>query len=223
MRRLSTALVILGAAGAVAAAGPAVAGDHDATFRILRKGEPIGVHVVDVEPTADGFRVETRISMRVRFGPLPVYRYDHASTEIWRDGVIATIDSRTDDNGKKMTMSLRREGEDLVIAGTGFEGRAPLTATPSSYWNKAVVAATTIVNTQNGELIDVETASLGVSAAPDGQPAEHFRLAGTVALDLWYDGARWVGSNFTIDGEELTYVLESGARDKAHPPTLAGG
>ena len=64
-----------------------------------------------------------------------------------------------------------------------------------------------MINTQTGEILDIETSRIGETVAPNNRRAEQYQLVGTVALNLWYDGDRWVGSNFTIDGEELTYVL----------------
>jgi hypothetical protein len=185
--------------------GQASASGLDAAFEILRKGDRIGDHFVDVEQLGEETTVRTRIKMRVKFGPLTVYRYDHEAEEIWRDGVVARIDSRTNDNGEKASLKVRREGDQLLIEGSGFTGAAPLAVAPSSYWNRSLVSASALLNTQNGEIIPVKTAALGVTTTPGGARAEQFHINGTVGLNIWYDGPRWVGSNFKIDGEELTY------------------
>jgi hypothetical protein len=190
---------------AIAALIAAPAGASEYAFQILRKGEPIGIHRVTVEEAGAETRVETRVEMLVKVGPLPLYRYDHEAREIWRDGAIHAIDSRTNDNGDKSALAARRNGDKLSIDGTAFKGEAPLGVAPSSYWNRNLIGAPILLNTQNGELIAVKTDSLGVTQTPDGSSAEQFRVTGSVALNLWYDGARWVGSNFNIDGEELTY------------------
>ncbi|MEQ1928935.1 MAG: DUF6134 family protein [Parvularculaceae bacterium] len=201
LRHLTLAMV----AAAAATAGPAVGEPRNAAFDILRKGEPIGSHVVTVEDAGERTVVDTRIEMRVKFGPLPLYRYNHRAREVWFGGVLESIDSRTNDNGRKSSLAARRDGDLIEIDGTAFRGAAPLTVVPSSYWNRELLGAPVLLNTQNGELIDVETMSLGVTRTPDGAAAEQFRIVGTLALDLWYDGPLWVASTFTIDGEELTY------------------
>jgi hypothetical protein len=184
----------------------AQADTRDAAFRILRKGTPIGHHVVDVEQIGDTIRVDTKIAMRVKFGPLVVYRYDHLSRETWSGGQLTAIESTTNDNGKKAQLRVTRDGDQLQVDGTNYRGPAPLNATPSSYWNRNIVGASLLLNTQNGELIEVTTSRIGVTPAPGGEPAEQFLIVGSLALNLWYSGDIWVGSNFTVDGEELTYV-----------------
>lgn len=190
----------------LAAASPALAAPDEAiAFEILRKGEPIGFHLIALKAAADETRVTTRVEMRVRFGPLPVYGYRHEAFEVWRGGALQTLVSRTDDNGLEMSLSLRRKGDRYLVDGTAYRGEAPPGAEPSSYWNRAVVDASTLINSQNGEIIPVAASYEGVTAAPDGTPGDHYRIVGTVALNVWYAGDRWIGSDFLIEGEELTY------------------
>lgn len=186
---------------------PAAARDLDAKFLIERKGEVIGYHAVDVTPTASGARVDTRIEMKVGFGPVTLFRYEHDATEIWRGDDLVSLVSNTNNNGEREFVDAKRYGDDLMIKGSGYEGPAPAAAMPSSYWDKDLVAADAMINTQTGEILDITTTRIGETRAPHDEKAEQFRLVGSVALNLWYDGERWVGSNFTIDGEELTYVL----------------
>ena len=209
--RTVLALIIL----AGSAMMPAWASDHDANFLIKRAGKVIGYHVVDVTETETGAIVETRIRMRVKFGPIPLFKYDHSAVEEWRDGQLYSLQSETNNNGEDLFASVSRIDGQLVIEGSGYEGAAPLSALPSSYWNKALTDAETMINTQTGELIEISVAEMGKSYAPHGAPAEQFRLTGTLDLDLWYDGTKWVGSDFTIDGEKLTYELEQSAQEFA--------
>jgi len=202
-RKLSNALALLAAARLLAS--PASAEELGASFEIFRKGEPIGTHVVSVRREGALTVVDTDIKMRVSFGPVPLFHYRHESREVWREGAVQTIDSRTNNNGRRVSMKARATGVGLQVDGTAFRGAVTSAAIPSSYWNKDIVNAPVLLNTQNGEPISISTTSLGLTAAPDGRQAEHFRVVGTVALDLWYDGARWVGSTFTVRGEELTY------------------
>lgn len=188
-----------------AASAPAAAGDLSAAFEIVWKGQSIGYHIVNVEASAGGLKVDTRVAMRVKFGPVSLYRFIHESSEIWRGGELYAIWSETDDNGDEMSLRAWREDGVLMIDGDAYRGPAPAGARLASWWNKAVLSAPTLINPQNGEIIDVAVESFGRGPAPYGRVAEHFRLTGTLAVDLWFDGARWVGSHAVIDGEELTY------------------
>lgn len=188
--------------------GGAAASELDAAFDIIRKGDRIGFHAVNVEETSNGgTRVETRIEMQVKFGPIPVFRYEHSSTETWRDGLLQTVESRTDNNGKQESLKVRREGDGLVIDGTRYQGPGPGDAVPSSYWNKTIVSTKTLLDTQNGRLIEVTIENLGQTPTPAGATAEEHKLTGTVDLNLWYQGGRWVGADFIVRGQALTYRL----------------
>jgi hypothetical protein len=203
MKNLLGLLVTLAVAPSIAAAA-----SLDAAFDIIRKGDRIGFHAVKVEDTSDGgVRVDTRIEMQVKFGPIPVFRYEHMSTETWRGGVLQSVESRTDNNGKAETLTARREGDVLLIDGTRYKGEGPGDAIPSSYWNKAIVSTRTLLDTQNGRLIDVQIENLGETPSPTGAPAEQHKLTGTVDLNLWYAGERWVGADFVVRGQALTYRL----------------
>ena len=184
---------------------PASARDLDAEFLIKREGKVIGHHKVDVATDETGATVTTEIRMKVKFGPIPLYKYRHDSTERWENGALVSVEAETNDNGDRHWMTARRTEEDLMIEGSAFEGPAPAGAAPSSYWNKSILDANALISTQSGEIIDVTVKEIGDSPTPQDRPAEHYQINGTVALNLWYDGARWIGAHFVIDGEELTY------------------
>ena len=194
---------------------PASARDHDANFLIKRAGKVIGFHHVAISRSTHGMVVETTIRMRVKFGPIRLFRYDHSAVAEWRGGALHSLWSETNNNGDVDYVRLIRGNEGFVIEGSGFSGRAPAQAMPSSFWNKEIVNADVLISTQTGELINVTVAQIGRTRAPHQRPAEQYRMVGTLALDIWYDGPDWVGSSFTVDGEELTYELAPEARDYA--------
>ena len=194
---------------------PASASELDANFLIKRKDKVIGFHRVEVTDAETGRRVETTIEMKVKFGPIPVFRYKHASVEEWRDGVLVSINSATDRNGKDMSVRAARTEEGFMIDGTQYKGPAPEGALPSRYWKKDLVEAAAMINTQHGQILDIEVTPLGLTEAEHGAVAEEYKLVSSDLLHLWYDGPRWVGARFTVDGEELVYELVEDERDYA--------
>lgn len=209
--RLSLAVAIL----VLFSVMPASANNLDTNFLIKRAGKVIGFHNVEITDTNAGKIVETTIRMRVKFGPIRLFRYDHSAVEEWRGSELILLSSETNNNGEDCFVRLIRGKEHFVIDASGYSGNAPLDATPSSYWDRGRVNTDALINTQTGELIDVTVTDLGRTLAPHKRLAEQFRMVGTLAVDLWYDGPQWVGSNFTIDGEELTYELAPQLREYA--------
>ena len=192
---------------------PASAGELDAEFLIKRKDKVIGFHRVSIEENGEEQTVTTTIRMKVKFGPIVVFRYTHLSVEEWRDGMLISLASTTDRNGKEMFARAQRTEDGIEIEGTKFTGAAPFEALPSSYWNKALIESSSMFNSQHGEVMDIVVSSLGVVEAEHGAPAEKYELASETNLYLWYDGPRWVGAEFTIDGEALVYELADSAKD----------
>ena len=186
---------------------PVSASELDAKFLIKHEGKVIGFHHVRGRETALGLVVDTDVEMRVKFGPIPLYKYDHESREVWRNGEIISIESATNDNGTKTSVFAHRKGDTLLIDGTLYSGPAPVDAVPPSYWDRSLINSRSVINTQTGEILDVGVEHIGPSAAPDNQAAEQYRISGTIEVDVWYDGSRWVGSHLFVDGEELVYEL----------------
>lgn len=189
---------------AVGLAGAANAAERDAAFRIMWKGHPVGYHLVNVEETDDGIRVETRVEMRIKFGPIPVYRYSHQAVEYWRNGELQFLASVTTDDGVEKSVGAWRENGALMVEGTAYSGLAPEGAIPASCWSRSVLGAHKVFSMQDGEIIDVAVEDLGESVSPAGISADHFKMNGTLSVDVWFKGDEWVGSQFIAEGEEFT-------------------
>ena len=189
---------------------PVSASELDAKFLIKHEGKVIGYHHVRGRETALGLVVDTEVEMRVKFGPIPLYKYDHEAREVWRNGEVISIESKTNDNGTKTSVFAHRKDDTLLIDGTLYSGPAPVDAVPPSYWDKSLITARSVINTQTGEIVDVGVEHIGPSAAPDNQAAEQYRISGTINVDVWYDGSRWIGSHLFVEGEELIYERVDG-------------
>ncbi len=201
---------------------PAAAGDLDAKFLIKRAGKVIGYHIVGVTETADGYIVDAETRMRVKLGPIPLFKYDHESREVWKNGELVSLDSRTNHDGDRYFVEAERIDGVLMIDGSGYHGAAPAGAVPSSYWDKSFMETDAVIDTQTGEIIDVSVTRLGETRAPAGLLAEQFLITGTLAVNVWYDGEICVGSHFTVDGEELVYVPAPADKDRQYAVLTAG-
>ena len=184
-------------------------------FRVLWKGDEIGHHNVTITPTADGngMSVVTDIRMKVKVGPFTAFRFEHDSNEVWRNGLLQSIASKTHD-----------DGDDLALNGkataTGFEAVGPKGAftapadvlTTNCMWLPELVDEKKIIDVQKGQLVSLESKPLGeehVLVKGKDRPAErHSIRTPFVGGSLWYDLAgNWVRSRLEIKGETLEYSL----------------
>lgn len=180
---------------------------QDAHFAVLRDGRPIGHHRVEVERHGDETRVAVSIALDVSFGFLPLYSYRHQSTEVWRGDRLQRLDSRTDDNGERMTVTAVASEAGLQVDGPEGRRLLPADTVPTSYWNPALVAQRPLMDSQNGRLLDIDRVPVA---------AGRWRLEGELNLDITYGpGGRWSGLWFRHKGSDFAYQplpRTSGAR-----------
>ena len=193
MRLLAAILVI----AALLGAAPVAAG-QSAAFVVLRGGTPIGTHRAEVETVGDETRVHVSIALDVAFGPIPLYKYHHDSQEVWRDGRLTRLDSRTDDDGDILTLSVRSVAGGLRVEGSTGVFTAPADTVPTSYWNPALATNRPLLDSQIGRLLDVVRVPLGPG---------RWRLEGELNLDIAYSPqGQWTGLSFRHKGSDFVYV-----------------
>jgi hypothetical protein len=215
MRRRVLAAAVLAAAalGGLALAGPLRAALPDAkqiAFDVFRDGAPLGHHEIVFRREGDDLHVEIDIRLEVKLLFLPVFQYRHRNQEVWRDGRLVAIDTKTDDDGE--TFWLRGRASEAGFAVEGSSGRflAPADVMPTSYWNPETVERTRMLDTQRGRLIQVDIAPLGVETiamADRTVEAKRYKVTGDLTLDLWYTPAgEWAKIAFEARGAQVAYA-----------------
>lgn len=170
---------------------------QSAAFVVLRDDTPIGVHQVEVWADGPETHVSVTISLDVGLGPIPLYRYRHASRETWLEGRLVRLDSRTDDDGEVMSVRAQATATGLRVTGSHGTFEAPADAVPTSYWNPGLVEARPLLDSQSGRLLEVRR----VVVAPG-----RWRLSGDLQLEIAYspDGV-WSGMSFHHLGSDFHY------------------
>lgn len=183
-----------GLAPAVDAAAPPAAGTL--AFDVTRKGTDIGDHVFTFSGGAADFdvKVATDIAVRVPLIRTKVYSYEQQSSERWRGGHLVHLVSTTDNDGKA-------EAVDANVN----------QLLPGSLWSADTVRASKLFNTIDGTTMRVQVADLGmdrIEAGGDSIDAHHFRIAGDLERDVWYDANGYLARLTLIadDGSTVTYV-----------------
>jgi len=197
-------LMVAGGLVALSLAPPAL-GDTpgDVAFDVYRNGSPFGQHVVRFDDQADGsLQVMVDIELRVGFGPLTVFRYEHEAEEIWVEEDLVSLSASTLKDGERVQVRLTRSD-------TRDEGLAGLV--PSSHWSGYPPGLPAALNTETGEPMPVEIEEFGIESirTEAGQiDARRIRMTGSVVVDLWYDlNGRWVGCAFSVRGQDIEYRL----------------
>lgn len=159
---------------------------------IIRKGKAIGTHEIAFSEDNGALVVDIAIRMKVKIAFITVFRYEHTNREIWRDGRLQSIRTRTNDNGKKFDVAgVRLEDRfEVTVNGTTLSHNRDIV--PSTYWNPALLEQSELLNTQTGKVMTVTISDLGSEtvATPAGEtPARRYRIEEIGPIDLWYDSA----------------------------------
>lgn len=224
MLRAVFAASLLGLAGPAFARegdGPREAGYRPAdgeriVFDVYREGSEFGVHELQFSRDGDGdLTVEIAIRLRAGFGPITVFRYEHDSTEVWREEDLVSLAARTLKDGEVYEISAAlREGA-LRVEGEGpqqgaFETSYPAGTLPSSHWHGYPAGTLTLLNTEFGTPLEAVVDYVGreeIEADGTTIPAHRYRLSSSLELDLWYDETgRWAGCAFRARGQDIRYV-----------------
>ena len=208
--------------------------DDSHVFKVTRNGSEIGSHRLTFTPTPEGLRIDIAVDMRVGMGrSVTLYRFRHASQEIWRAGRLVRLNARTDNNGKVHQVTVEPAGHGLRAqaivpreVGGMVESAAignpvrttdlPATILPTSQWRRALVERDKVFDTQTGKISSIRTERLGASDVVTEcgtVRATHYRLSGDIKMETWFDDRdRWVKARFVVfDGSVIDYTLRCAA------------
>ena len=195
--RLKAALA--GAVLFTASFGTAQAQEGRWVFRVFLDKKEIGYHEFKVAGDESHRQVEIDAQFDVKILFVNAYSYSHQNRETWSDGCLASIDAVTDDNGSESLVTGFRSDEGFVMK---TEGGPATFGTPClrsfAYWDHSIVESSSLLNSQTGELLDVEIASRGrqtLQVGDTGFEAEKYEIAmEDGVISLWYGASdrRWL-------------------------------
>ena len=205
---------------AVAASFPVPADEPDSAvagdawrFRVYLDDQEIGYHHFYLDDSGGTRQLRTVASFEYRLLFVKLYDYEHENRETWSGDCLQSIESRTDDNGRALAVDGWREPGRFRVNGSAGEATLPECVMSFAYWNPAFLEQPRLLNSQDGEFLDVEVAPpVAESLAVRGEQraAYRYRLAaGELRLDLWYSTDReWLALESEVrGGRRLRYEL----------------
>lgn len=173
-------------------------------------------------PVLGPLTVHVIIDIAVKLGPIPLYRYNHESTEIWHGDTLESFVSATNDNGVHTKVMAKNKDGKFWVETIKEKYAAPEDAIPTTYWNPKTLSAPLIDNI-DGKLLRAKIARIGpetISAANgDRIDAVRYVASGDLNLNLWYAEDKpklgekpgpihWVGLALVgSDGSHVSYEL----------------
>ena len=180
-------------------------------FAIMRNGEQIGVHAIEIRRAGQetNVRITTDLTVKVLF--VTAYRLQHNATERWMNGQLVAFNSTTDNNGTRHKVSATRGTSGLEVEADGKTSRVDQNVLPGSLWNPELMRRKTALDTQDGQVDPISVTDNGtedVSFGAGALKAHHYEIKGRYSQDIWYDErgrlvqVRLIGS----DGSVISYT-----------------
>jgi hypothetical protein len=182
-------------------------------FRVYLDEREIGYHNFYLEESGDTRELFSEANFEYRLVFVKLFHYEHENRETWSGDCLQSVASRTDSNGEPYRVDGRLEPGSFRVEGSAGEAELPECVMSFAYWNPAFLEQGQLLNTQNGEFLDVEISppvEEPLTVRGEQQPSYRYRLeAGELRLDLWYSANNeWLALESEVrGGRKLRYEL----------------
>lgn len=199
------------AGAAFAAAAPSILRAETSAarrFRVVRDGDDIGGHLLVVTRSGSDLQVAVDIELKVKILGITAYRYEMENREVWRDGRLISMDSKSNDDGDPAFSRCRAAGGEIEVEGSYWSGTVPGDSATTTYWNKAFLSRRHWISTADGDHLKVQVSEAGAGEI-GGLATRMWKVGGDLDIDLHYQGEEWVSVRFDAGGEDAFYVPEA--------------
>jgi hypothetical protein len=187
--------------------------DQEWRFRVYLDDKAIGYHDFYLDDRGETRVLRSYAEFEYRLMFVKLYDYVHSNNEVWQGDCLARIESSTDANGKPFAVSGVAQDEGFVVQGNHGVAKLPGCVMSFAYWNPEFLKASRLLNTQNGDYLDVVVSDpVREDLEVQGQLRPSYRynlVAGPLNIDLWYsENQQWLGlSTQASGGRTLRYEL----------------
>lgn len=209
---LTGSLILAPAAPAQAAVQPMPVAPLARKFNVFHGKDTIGHHQFSVVPgaRAGDWEVAVDINLRIDLWLFGQITYVHSSRETWRDGRIAQLESRTNDDGDVCAVSGRTAGDGFRLTGPSGQVDAPGNLmTSNGTWSESICRQNRIIDATGGTVVGLVATPEGVAETGSDGPARAYQVTcPMIAGSFWYDAAGlWMRSRLIRSGYKIDYVL----------------
>jgi hypothetical protein len=205
--KLAAGILAVLAFGANAAPG---ASTESIRFAIMRNGDQIGTHTIEITrgPRETSVNMATELAVKVLF--VTAYHLQYTTSERWVGGRLVALNAESDDNGTHHKVSAALKPTGLEVDADGKTSTVDKNIIPATLWNPEVVKRSEVLDPKDGEVVPITVADQGPEDLTiDGRTvkARHYVITGKFPQDIWYDQkGRLVQSSLVApDGSVILY------------------
>jgi len=190
--------------------GGAQASPETLRFAITRNGEQIGTHTIEINRSGKETTVTLSTDLTVKILFVTAYRLQHTETERWIDGKLVALNSTSDDNGTRHTVSAAAKGSGLEVKVDGKATLVDPNIMPASLWNPELLKRPVMLDTKDGQIMPVSVRDGGeedVKVDARTVRARRYTVNSRYSQDVWFDDqARPVQAKLIAsDGSVIMY------------------
>jgi len=213
LHRLGLALALLLPLADHSALAVAAAPAREWRFKVFLEDSPIGEQTFRV--TEEGprsiVRIEASLDVKILF--FTAYSYRHENEEVWEDGCLTSIRTKTDDNGEPFRVSGSRSGEAFLVETADGTESLPGCVHSFAYWNLDRLRNPRLLNSQTGKYEPVSVREIGQETlryrGSDVRARRYALESAEFRIDLWYsEENEWLALESLRGGRTLRYVRE---------------
>ena len=182
-------------------------------FRVFLDDDEIGFHHFSLMDSGEHKEIYSKARFDVKFFFINAYSYQHDNVERWQGNCLKAINAFTNDNGEEYKVSGKQNDDAFIITTNNSQNNFPACIKTFAYWDPEFLQETSLLNSQTGEMIEVESRFIGnesLSHKGEKIDARRYRLSGDkLQIDLWYSSDdRWLAlESLTEGGRVVRYAI----------------
>jgi Family of unknown function (DUF6134) len=181
-------------------------------YAIMRNGDQIGTHTVEITRTGSDTSVSLATNLVVKVLFITAYHFQHTDSERWANGHLVSLKSSTDNNGTRHNVSVVTKPSGLELDADGKMSQLDRNIVTGSLWNADILHHMQFLDAQDGQTLPLTVIDDGTDdVMVGGHPlkAHHYTLKSRYSQDVWFDDhqrlvqVKIVGT----DGSIISYAL----------------
>ena len=181
-------------------------------FAIMRNGEQIGTHVIEVNRSGKEISVAITTDLTVKVLFVTAYRLQLTASERWVNGRLVALSSTSNNNGTRHFVSAEANGSGLEVKVDGKSIFIDPNIMPNSFWNPDLLGRPIMLDAQDGQVMAVSVRDGGEEELTINNKvvkAHRYTINSRYSQDVWYDDkARLVQAKLVArDGSVIMYRL----------------
>ena len=187
--------------------------DKNWEFKVYLDGDEIGFHNFSMLHKDNHKEIYSSARFDVKFLFINAYSYEHDNVEHWRGQCLKSINAVTNDNGENYNVSGKVDNNEFVVNTLNKQSAYLPCVKTFAYWDPEFLKETMLLNSQTGEMIEVESqfiANETMTHRGKETEARRYRLRGeNLQIDLWYsDDDHWLAlESLTEGGRIVRYAM----------------